>query len=73
MVEQEAPMINMVLAVNAFTLRDIKDGVIQDIVLFAFPSFSIDHISLPTTDCVLKRHNFQMKYTPHHLSVSLTE
>ena len=55
--EQETALVNMVLANNILTLRQIKDAIIADQDIFR----NIASISVSTLDRVLKKNDFRMK------------
>ncbi|KAL7382378.1 hypothetical protein ABVT39_021351 [Epinephelus coioides] len=55
--EQETEMVNMVIANNAFHLREIQQRVVEDQQVFR----GIDAISISTIDRILKRNHLRMK------------
>lgn len=56
-VEQEATVVNMVAADNAIRLRKVRAAVIADQGIF----WSINNVSLTTTDRILRRNHMAMK------------
>lgn len=55
--EQETAVVNMVLANNVITLRQIRDAIIADQHIFQ----NIATVSLSTVDRVLQRNSMRMK------------
>ncbi|XP_078029674.1 uncharacterized protein LOC144466487 [Epinephelus lanceolatus] len=55
--EQERDICNIVMANNAITLREIRNTIIQDNLIFQ----NINTISISTIDRVLKKHEMSMK------------
>ena len=55
--EHETAIVNMVLANNALTIKQIKSAIIDDQAMFQ----NIDTVSLATVDRVLRRNELRMK------------
>lgn len=55
--QQEQEICNMVIANNAITLRQIRNAILLDNVMFQ----NINSISISTIDRVLKKHQMTMK------------
>ena len=55
--DQEREIINMVLANNAITLREIQANIIDDQAIFN----NVDQVSQSTVAHILKRHQVEMK------------
>ena len=55
--EQEAAIVNMVVANNALRLREIREAVIADQAMFR----NINTVSVTTIDRILRRNHVAMK------------
>ena len=55
--EQEAAIVNMVVANNALRLREIREAMIADQAMFR----NINTVSVTTIDCILRRNHVAMK------------
>ena len=55
--EQETAIVNMVLANNALTIKQIKTAIIDDQAMF----HNIATVSIATVDRVLRRNELRMK------------
>ena len=55
--EHETAIVNMVLANNALTIKQIKSAIIDDQAMFQ----NIETVSLATVDRVLRRNELRMK------------
>jgi len=55
--EQEAAIVNMVVANNAIRLREIRAAVIEDQGMFR----NINNVSVSTIDRILRRNHMAMK------------
>ena len=56
-VEQDTVIVNMVLANNALTIKQIKSAIIDDQSMFQ----NINTVSLATVDRLLRRNTLRMK------------
>ena len=55
--EHETAIVNMVLANNALTIKQIKSAIIDDQAMFQ----NIETVNLATVDRVLRRNELRMK------------